>query len=423
MFSKHFSNKYNKALLLGTWWWNDIVSTIIIALDLQKQGIQTDIAWVLSPWAIHYFDGQKEQPINRIQGEVRRFINSRSLKEISFVDWFLPAIAAKHGVNIANYYDLSTRFWTKKLSDELNKLIAQNQYDLLLDVDVGWDILARSKEDDTLLSPIMDFTSLNLLKTLNIDNYLIEFGLLTDGELRAQWVKQILEELNEKWLLLDQWNISLEDDNIQTFIKIFDEIKKIRAWHTWVITLQTLQKIWSYLDLITQYRFRSQIWKKIWHTSFDVNIPHEYFGKTYLIDWKKFALDRSETAFDYQNTLDQYIRLKSMQKNRKTEMDLFYLRSWDNRTTPNKQWCCMHFLIPSTMIASPDRADMIQTWIDQLLSWETDLALISRDDLVLIPHHDGIKIQEAWNFCLVYQKDIQDFIDSTAQKIKEYQIL
>lgn len=421
MLSKNFSNKYNKALVLGTWWWNDIVSSIIIALDLQKKGIQTDLAWVLSPWAIHYFDGQKEQPINRIHGDVKRFINSRSLKEISFVDGFLPAIAAKYGVNISNYYDLSTRFWTKRLSQEMNNLISTNQYDLFVAADVWWDILARWKEDETLLSPIMDFTSLNLLKTLDIDTYLKEFWLLTDGELRPKWAKDILEELSSKWLLLDTSDISLEDDNVQTFIKIFDEIKKIRAWRTWVKTIETLEEIWSYEDLITKYRFRSQIGEKIWHTRFDVEIPYQYFGKSYLIDWKKFATERIDTAFDYENTLEQYIRLKSLQKNRKTEMDLFYLRSWDNRTTSEQKWYCMQFLIPSTMIPQQDREEMLDAWISQLLSWETDIALISRDDLASIPHHDGIKIKEAWNFCLVYQKNIEDFIDSTLEQIKKYQ--
>lgn len=421
MFEKQFSNKYNKALILGTWWWNDIVSSIIIALDLQKKGIQTDIAGVLSPWAVHYFDGQKEQPINRIQGDVKRFINSKSFKEISFVDGFLPGIAAKHGVNISNYYDLSTRFWTKKLSQEMDNLISTNQYDLFVAADVWWDILARWKEDDTLLSPMMDFTSLNLLKTLDIDTYLEEFWLLTDGELRRQWAQIILNDLIAKSLLLGQDKLSLQDENIQTFIKIFDEIKKIRSWHTWVITLQTLEKIWSYEDLITQYRFRSQIGKQIWHTAFDVEIPYQYFAKTYLIDWKKFATERKATAFEYENILDQYIRLKSLQKNRKTEMDLFYLRSWDNWTTPEQKWYCMQFLVPSTMIPQQERAAMLQAWISQLLSWETDLALISHDDLALVPYYDWIKIKQAWNFCLVYQKDIEDFIDSSLEQIKKYQ--
>jgi len=422
MFEKHFWWKYNKALVLGTWWWNDIVSAFIIALDLQKQGIQTDVAWILSPWAIHYFANQKEQTINHIQWDVTRFINSKTPHEISFVDSHLPDIALQNQVYIEHYYDFSTRFWTARLSDELNKLIYQNKYNLFVAVDVGWDILARWKEDDTLLSPIMDFTSLHLLQTLNIDNYLIEFWLLTDWELRPAWTKEILKELESKWLLLDQGQIHLEDSNIQTFIKIFDKIKKIRAWHTWVMTLETLNKIWSQADINTEYRFRSQIWKDRRHTSFDVNLPYQYFGKTYLIDGKNFSKDREITAFDYENTLDQYIKLKSIQAKWKTEMDLFYLWSWDNRTTTEQKWYCMQFLIPSTMIDIQTRKEIMHAWVSQLLSGESDLSLISKDDLSFVPL-DQIHIKQAWNFFLLYKKDIHDFVDSTIDQIIKYQTL
>ncbi|MFZ2151395.1 MAG: DUF1152 domain-containing protein [Candidatus Absconditicoccaceae bacterium] len=420
MFPKHFSNKYNNALVLGTGGGNDIVSALIVALDLQKQGIKTDIAGMLSPGAIHYFDGQKEQAVNRISGEIKRFINSKSLKEISFVDGFLPGIASQQGVNIDNYYDLSTRFGTKKLSDELNKIILQNQYDLFVAVDVGGDILARGKDDDTLLSPIMDFTSLYLLNTLNIDNDLIEFGLLTDGELRPKGAKEILEELASKGLLLDQSDISLEDYNVQTFIKIFDEIKKIRAGHTGVMTIETLKNIGSQKDIDTKYRFRSQIGKDKWHTSFDVNLPYQYFGKTYLIDGKKFAEDRLNTSFSYENTLDQYIKLKSIQPKWKTEMDLFYLWSGDNRTSTQQEGYCMQFLVPSNMIDIQSRKEIIYAGIEQLSSGESDLLLIYKDDISLVKS-DQLKIKKAGNFYLVYQENIEDFIHSTAEQIINYQ--
>ncbi len=420
MFQKYFSNKYTNALVLGTWWWNDIVSSLIIALDLQKQGIQTDIAGILSPGAIHYFAGQKEQPINQINWDIKRFINSKTPHEISFVDSHLPFIVSQNWVHISNYYDFSTRFGTDKLTNEISQFIEKNKYDVFVQVDVGWDILARGKEDETLLSPIMDFTSLHLLKTLDIDNYLIEFGLLTDWELRPHWAKEILEEISSKWLLLDQSDISLEDDNIQTFIKIFDEIKKIRAWHTWVMTIETLKNIWSQKDIDTQYRFRSQIWKDKWHTAFDVNLPYQYFGKTYLIDWKRFSQDRENTAFSYENTLDQYIKLKSIQPKWKTEMDLFYLRSWENRTTTQQEWYCMQCLIPSTMIDQQTRKEIINAGIEQLSSWESDLLLISKDDIYFV-QLDNIYTKQAWNFFLLYKNDIQDFINSTANQINNYQ--
>lgn len=420
MFEKHFSETYTRALVLWTWWGNDIVSALIVALDLQRQGIQTDVAWVLSPGAIHYFAGKPEKSINAISWNVQRYINGKSLYPITFVDGVLPKIADAHDIQIPHYYDFSTRFGTQALSHDLQKLVQQRAYDLFVEVDVGGDILARGVEDLTLLSPLMDFTSLHLMRNLSIDNYLVEFWLLTDGELRPQWTKEILHWLQTTWLLLDQDMLSLQDPHVQSFINVFDDIKKIRAGHTWVMTLKTLEHIWSQEDILTQYRFRSQVGSQRWHTPFDVVLPHEYFGQAYLIDGKWLAQQRTQTAFAYENPLEQYIRLKSLQPSWKTEMDLFYLRSGDNRTTAKQQWHCLHCLMPSTMIDNDTRKKIIEAWIGQLASRDVDVSLILKEDLALV-EDKAVVCEEVWNFALLYKHHMQDFAHQVKHQIQSYQ--
>jgi hypothetical protein len=123
--------------------------------------------------------------------------------------------------------------------------------------------------------------------------------------------------------------------------------------------LETLKHIGEKTDYTTPYRFISQIGNvKVSH-EFDITIPYESFGQIYSIKGKKFAQEREKTVLSFENSLEQYIKVKTMQSHWKTEMDLFYLWSGDNWTTPNKEGNCLQLLIPSTMIHESKRKLLI----------------------------------------------------------------
>jgi hypothetical protein len=92
-----FKGKYHKALVIGTGGGNDIVSAIIPVLYLKEQGIQADIAGILSPAAIHTFgkDRTIERVINDVDDSVERIIPSRNPFRISFIDSMLPKIMSE----------------------------------------------------------------------------------------------------------------------------------------------------------------------------------------------------------------------------------------------------------------------------------------------------------------------------------------
>ncbi len=417
------NKRYTKALVLWTWGGNDIVSAIIVALKLQRQGIQTDIAGVLSPAVVHYFWWKSEKVINRIEWNVERIIPTKKGKQISFLDGKLPMITKNAWVHIENFYDFSTRYWTKKLAQGVNDLIQEKQYDLFVAVDVGWDILARWARDSTLLSPVMDFASLNLLKNISIDNLLVEFWLGTDGELRADGMREILKEVEEKWLLLWQSQLSESDPEIQKFKEIYNEISKTRIGHTATILQETLKHIGEKNDHLSPYFFISQIGNTKVEHHFDVTIPHESFGKMYTIQGKEFAQQREQTAFSFDNSLEQYIRLKTMQSDWKTELDLFYLRSGDNWTTTQRDGQCLQLLVPSTMMEKSKRASLIQTWIDMLSWWETDISLILKEDKNLI-NETGLLINDVGKFSLLSMDlNMSDAVKKTAREISDYQTM
>lgn len=413
---------HKKALLLWTWWGNDIVSTIIIALRLQKLGIQTDIAGVLSPAVIHYFNGKIEQEINKVEWRVTREILSKTPKTISFFDGELPEIIRRHEIQIDNMYDFSLRYGTERLSKKLQELIHTNAYDLFVAVDVWWDILARWAQDTTLLSPVMDFASLHILKDIPIETSLDEFGLGTDGELRPDGMREIIQEQRDKKIVREESDISLNDPEIKIFTSIYEEVAKIRRGHTGTILLETLKHIGEDKDYVTPYRYVSQLGKTKTEHRFDVTIPHESFGKIYTLDGKKFAQERWATARSFANTLEQYSKLKSMQPSRKTELDLFYLWSDKEWTTPIRSGNCLHLLAPSTTMEEEQRTMLIHTGIDMLVKWEVDLSLVLQTDIPLLSKHSHLIAENAGNFAVVYADNTKKIsAKNTAEQVISYQ--
>lgn len=104
---------------------------------------------------------------------------------------------------------------------------------------------------------------------------LLEFGLGTDGELRQRGMEETPSELQHDGLMVHESRMSAQDDEITRFRGIFDDVKKIRAGHTAVMTLRTLDDK-TQNDIVTEYRFRSQIGKRKWRTPFGVVLPNRY---------------------------------------------------------------------------------------------------------------------------------------------------
>jgi len=320
--------KYKKAFVFGTGGGNDILSAIIPALQLQSLGLQVDIGGVLSPAATHTFNGHREKVINKIDNVVRYIEKKDGYKKIiSLIDTHIPN-ATKTILGQSEFFDISIRFGTDKLVKEFNEFVKEKGYDLVVAVDVGGDILGTI-EDPTLLSPMMDFTSLYLLRHLEVDNYLVEFGIGTDGELRPSRIDAILNELKDETIKTS--TLSIDDFEIVEFEKVFNSIKHIRSGHTNTMLLETLR---TDEDIITEYKYRIQIDNKKWLQKFMIQLKKKYHGKVWLFDGKAVSEKRRETAFSYENSIEQLDKLKKMCPFWKTEMDLFYING-ELQVTPS----------------------------------------------------------------------------------------
>jgi len=342
---------FKKPLVIGTGGGNDIVSATLVLADLQDRKVYGDLAGICSPGAIHMYNGVSEKSVNSVFENTQRFIDSKSRKQLAFIDSLVPQVLKNNGIQ-GRVYNLSGRLGTEALVNELELLIAQREYDGIIAVDVGGDILARGRKDSTILSPLMDFTTLYAVSQLSLPSVLVEFGLQTDGELRPHGCTEILMELKRDNMLLAETTISKEDSAVQRLEKIYDGIKDVRHGHTTAMTFKTLEET---EDINADYRFHVHVLdKKVTHR-FPLTLEAKYFGKAFIIDLKPFAKTR-EHAFPYKNNLEMYLKTKLI-ADTKTEMDTLYYSDKENLV-----WLGM--VCPQIM--GDERKDLINNGLDNL---------------------------------------------------------
>jgi len=406
--------RFKNALIIGTGGGNDIVSATLVASYLHKYGIKTDVAGILSPGAVHFYNGKPEQTINQINGEVTRYINSSRKEEIRLVDSSLPKIIKEAGINIDNFYNFSIRYGTEKLTQEVSKLAKNKGYDLIVGVDVGGDILARGEKDTTLLSPIMDFSTLQVISNLNIETILIEFGLGTDGELRPIGMNEIINELTEKKIINYESNIYSKDAEIEKFKQVYNKVKIIRPGNTISRTLRSLEPGSGNLLDKHKITFYTEPGEKNF-IEVPIIIPKKYFGKVYSIDPKKLAMNRKKTVFSFENILEQFVKLKRIY-NWHTEMDMYYL--WDdlNWTTNQQKNYSLKLLTPCSLMPEPVRANIISKGFDE----NADFFLTLKMDSELLPKN--LRKADALNFDVsTNNPELRDLIKEIAEQVISYQ--
>ncbi len=351
---------YQRPLVIGTGGGNDIVSAALVAADLQIAGRKPDLSGMCSPGAYHFYNAEKERPINHVTKDVTRIIPALQPKQINFIDGMIPMLCLKYGLE-THVYNLSSQCGTENLLCELEELIKKNGYDGIIGVDVGGDILARGKKDPTILSPLMDFTTLYILQHISVPTTLVEFGLQTDGELRPEGCEEIIRELEHDGMTTIELDPFLPA--VDFFRKLYDEISPIRRGHTGEMTLKTFA---ASDDLIENYRFTMQVNNKKWQSWFPITLEAKYFRKAFIIDPKKM---KRPHAIAYREPLEHCLKAKLLVDTR-NEMDILYARHND---------ICLWLGLVTPQIDEKMRLEIIHQGLSTL-SQHADVALLWEKD-------------------------------------------
>jgi len=219
---------YSKALVIGAGSGRDVASSVLVVDRLRKLKVAVDLAGFLTPWALHTFDGELEKPVNELADKrTRKFIPFS--EGVSLDSYFEPELAKlnrEFGIQIGKFYLLSLQHGTAKLGDQLERLIRENSYDVVIALDVGGDILARKKDYPWLLTPIVDFSCLSILAGLRsrIDSYLTVVAPGVDGEIPCGNLQEIFDELKNRGLVLCTEELRENSSGYQAFRRINNEI-------------------------------------------------------------------------------------------------------------------------------------------------------------------------------------------------------
>lgn len=363
---------YKRPLVIGMGGGNDIVSSTVILGYLKEMGINADLAGISSPGAWHNYDGKGEKSVNIVTKNTYRYRASKNPVNISYIDPQLPELLKKEDIE-AKVYNLSLRYGTEKLIRGLEELIQGQGYDGIIAVDIGGDVFARGREHSTILSPLMDFSTLYVINKLNIPSILIEFGLQTDGELRPDSCKDILEDLENSNAIISTFNMQKGDKAIKIFRRIYSEIEKTRHGHTANMTLKTLEEN---KDIHTEYKSRVQVLDKKWYFHFPITLEKKYFGKGFIID-PKILIEKTELSFPFKDSFELYIKMKKKIDTR-AEMDMLYAK-------PDNTVVWLGLLCPQ--IKGDLRGDVLNYGLNQLevhadvgLFWKKDDKFLKKDN-------------------------------------------
>lgn len=363
---------YKKPLVIGMGGGNDIVSASLILSYLKEQGVKADLAGLSSPGAWHNYNDKGEKPVNIVTENMHRFRPSKNPVNISYIDPKLPKLLKQNNLE-ANVYNVSLRYGTENLIKGLNELIDKENYDGVIAVDIGGDVLARGREHSTILSPLMDFSILYVINQLKIPSTLLEFGLQTDGELRPDSCNYILEDLEKNNAILSTFEINKNDASVNRFRSIYNEIAKTRHGHTAHMTLKTLEET---EDINTNYKFMVRVLDKKWFHEFPITLESKYFGKVFAIDPKKM-LEKTNLAFPFKDSFELYVKMKS-KIDTKAEMDMLYAK-------PNGSVVWLGLLCPQM---KPDqRKEILNHGLNQLeihadvgLFWKKDEQYLDKEN-------------------------------------------
>lgn len=318
---------YSKALVIGAGSGRDMASSVLVTDKLRKLRIGVDLAGFLTPWALHTFDGELEKPVNEVADKrSRKFIPSR---EGVFLDsYFEPELAKlnrEFGLEIGKFYLLSLQYGTAKLGDQLERLIKENAYDVVIALDVGGDILARKKDYPWLLTPIVDFSCLSILAGLHsrIDSYLTVVAPGADGEIPCRNLQEIFDELKNKGLVLCTEDMRKSSSNYQTFRRINNEINSRTGSYS--NTFRLIEKVVcsKSAQISETLEKRVSVKGRRWKLSLPVDLRRSLTKGMYHFDLKSIHSIR-DVGLSYKNILEAFVKLKQLGAGG-TEVDLSFV--------------------------------------------------------------------------------------------------
>ena len=310
--------KYKKVLVLAVGGGNDSVSTVLLQMQLSKsfgyRPDHIDIVAMLPDCLI--YSQMIQTPHERVFEITEHSQRKVGDKVISaFPERILSANKTRFPeLNIKNIFGISMDQGSVGLEKSLTQLL-QNEYDLILAVDVGGDFIAHP-ENKEVLSPLMDGYMLYALQQIQKNTSITNkpeivfcvFGLGTDGESSPQMLTKALS------LLPDVVEHTFNQEDVQPVIDFYREVVEPNRYsRTTDYTIKEITGEGHENPSLFRGRFHVQPHpreaSKVYYGNFMHKQDSQFYGKFYL--FKDISLMQNPYAFACKNGVDWVLRVQS----------------------------------------------------------------------------------------------------------------
>lgn len=399
-------------LVLAVGGGNDSVSTLLLQKQLQStfQYNPKEISIVaVLPDCLDYnnLEPTSHPLVNIITPEATRSVQGNEMT--AFPEKILSANKDEiSGLKIKNVYGVSMNKGSVGVTEALLHLLKNNDFDLIIAIDVGGDFIAVQENVD-VLSPMMDGYMLYALKKIEqyqatqehkIPVLYSVFGLGTDGESSPEMLSLALQSLN------GYYEGIFEEKDVTEVIDFYRNIVEINRYsRTTDFTIQEIQKIAH--DNPAKFRGRFHIQEKIGekrklhYGNFIHYQDPIYFGKYYLFD--NISNVKTQFAIECKNGIEWFVNIQNTETkinhelNGQSYMNLFEV--WSDSELNNKS---LFFGTPSRKFTEQQHQEITNQVINSVLNNVYDSAIIY-DDLY-IDKKDGIYEKKLHNGLLLVSK-------------------
>jgi hypothetical protein len=382
-----------------------MASCVLVTESLRERKIAADLAGFLTPWALHTFNGKLERPINGLTGQKsRKFMASH--EDCALGSYFEPELFRLNtelDLGVGRFYCLSLQYGTQELGNELDRLVRDNAYDVIIALDVGGDILARKEDYPWLLTPMVDFSCLSILGGLrsDIDSYLMVAAPGVDGEIPPRNLVDLFNALEAKGLVLDDAFLERKSRCYRAYRAVGNRLNARTESRS--NTFRLIEKVLSSRSahLAETLEKRVSLEDRKWRLSFSLDLRVSLAQKVYCFDLKAVCA-LQDTILTYHGIVDAFFQLKELGAGG-TEVDLSFVPSSIGAGRYGKT---VFFLTPPERLNGPVRREILKHGLELIGQGHIPCAIMLRKDSDTLDFPPNVDVfDKEGAFIQVYPKD------------------
>lgn len=310
----------------------DLANALLVREELRPELESVDLAGFLTPWAWHQILGSVERPVTLLSGPAKKYLLATPREDVrGFFEPLLPGLNERLGLAVGEIFLLSLQYGTAALGAALQELVHRKAYDTVIAVDVGGDILAEEQDRGGLLTPVVDFSCLDLLTELpgEVRTILAVVAPGTCGEVASERLLELRERFIAAGAVLETRPIEAGSPAFRTVTAVDSDLNRATgvASHTMEVLQATVRTV-PRRTFNQEYARTYRLGERSWSAGFPVTIVPSLQALTLFLDPRRVRSLLRRPKLQFQSVLEAHLMLK-MWGACGTELDCSFLACAD----------------------------------------------------------------------------------------------